>query len=82
MKAYKDLSKELRHMNLQELKFPELKQYQPGGKEISLVGKMKTRPKHTRTQSNPGASYDSTTHTEYTCESTHSQIRVSGVSGI
>ena len=44
MKAYRDLSKEVGRLNLQELKFPE--HYEVGGKETSLAGKMKTRPKH------------------------------------
>ncbi len=45
MKAYSELSKEVGHQKLQELKFSEVKHYQPGGREASLAGKMKTRPR-------------------------------------
>ena len=64
MKAYKDLSKEVGHLKLQELKFPEVKHYQPGGGETSLAGKMKTRPRRRHP-----ASSSLNGHTDYIGES-------------
>jgi hypothetical protein len=69
MKAYRDLSKELGHTSLQELKFPEVKNYEPGGQEPSHVGKLKTRPKYRHFGATSGANFAANTHTEYTCES-------------
>ena len=71
MKAYRDLSKELGHTNLQVLKFPEVKNYEPGGMEASHVGKMKTRPKHhcRHYGTSSGANSATNTHTDYTCKS-------------
>lgn len=67
MKAYRDLSKEVGRLNLQELKFPEMKHYEVGGQGTSLAGKMKTRPKHHHTD--PDSKLDfSKGITEYMCK--------------
>lgn len=66
MKAYRDLSKEVGRLNLQELKFPEVKHYEVGGHETSLAGKMKTRPKH---HTAPASNLDFAKRiTEYMCK--------------
>ena len=46
MKAYRELAVDVGHSDLQELKYPELRHYEPGGKEASLAGKMRTRSKY------------------------------------
>lgn len=46
MKAYRELSKDVGHQKLQGLTFSEVEHYQPGGREASLAGKMKTKPRH------------------------------------
>lgn len=75
MKAYRELSKEIGHQKLPEVKFPEVRHYEPGGAEASLVGKVKTRPRrhHRYLYSNsgsPGSASLINSHTEYICECT------------
>ena len=48
MKAYRELAVDVGHSDLQELKYPELRHYEPGGKEASLAGKMRTRSKYSQ----------------------------------
>lgn len=63
MKAYRELSKEISQLNLQEIKFPEVRHYEPARNEASLAGKMKTRRRH-RHNISPGSTHTSS-HTDY-----------------
>ena len=69
MKAYKELSQDIGHQKLPEVKYPEVKHYEPGGTEGSLVGKIKTRPRrhHRYLYSSAGVSLINS-HTEFMCK--------------